>query len=203
MGEATREERAAAATTAGGTAVQGRMRYAAVAHSPGSDIRGGHGKMVLRRDTSTGEMVAVKMQRSVKHEAFREEICAKAFRAMHHPNVDRILDEFVEGPYICHVHALADTTLYHYVITKSFHYVPFGEANKIAGQIAAGLSFLHSLDGGPLAHGDLSDKNILLHGHGLDVCGGSCAQPHVTHYSLLDNKYTLRCTLGSLWGHFG
>ena len=180
MGGPTHEERAAAggaaATTAGGTAVQGRERYAYVSHSPGADIRGGHGKMQLRRDTFTGQMVAVKLQRSDKREAFHEEICGKAFRAMHHPNIDRLLDEFIEGKYIGHVHALADTTLYHYLTNIHFAYVPFGEANKIAGQIAAGLSFLHGLEGGPVTHGDLSDKNILLVGDHLDVCRGS----HVT-----------------------
>ena len=188
MVEPTCEDRAAAggttatagggadATTADGTAVQGWMRYASVSHSPGADIRGWHGKMVLCRDTSTGQMVAVKLQRSDKHEACREEIRAKAFRAMCHPNVACLLDEFVEGQYICHVHTLADATLYHYVASRHFHYVPFANANKIAGQIAAGLSFLHSLDGGPVTHGDLSDKNILLDGDRLDVCRGS----HVT-----------------------
>ena len=162
--------------------------------------------MVLCRDTSTGQMVAVKLQRSDKHEACREEIRAKAFRAMRHPNIACLLDTFVDGPFVCHVHALADTTLHHYVASRHFFYIPFDTANKIAGAIAAGLSFLHSFDSGPITHGDLSDRNILLDGAGLDVCGGSCAQPHVTHYSLLDNKCTPvhpGVTLGSLWETFG
>ena len=167
--------------TAGVTAAHGWMRYVAVSHSPGADIKGGHGKIVMCRDVSTGQMVAVKMQRADKQEALREGICAKAFRAMHHPNIARFLDMFVDGHFVCHVHALADTTLHHYVASRHFSYIPFDTANQIAGTIAAGLSFLHSLDGGPVAHGDLSDKNILLDGAGLDVWGGSCTQPHVAH----------------------
>ena len=68
------------------------------------------------RDTSTGQLVAVKkMQQVTKQEAVREEICAKSFRAMHHPNIECLLDSFIDGELVCHVHALADTTLHDYV----------------------------------------------------------------------------------------
>ena len=177
VSKAPTEDRAAA----GGTAAHGWMHYKPVQLSPGADIAGGHGRITMCQEVTTAKMMVVKRQRADKHEALREEICAKAFRAMHHPNIAGILDTFVDGDDVCHVHRRADTTLDDFLPAYHFSYVPFDTANKIAGAIAAGVSFLHSLEGGPVTHGDLSDKNILLHGAGLDVGGGSCTQPHVAH----------------------
>ena len=124
------------------------------------------------REASAAQLVVVKRQAATKDEALREEVCGRAMRAMCHPNVARLLDSFIDKGYICHVHELADSTLHHYVHSRHFSYIPYDVASKIAGEIAAGLSFLHNLPGGPVTHGDLSDKNILLYGAGLEPGGG-------------------------------